>query len=365
MKVLIIAYGMKDYWTTLAMGLSKKCELHILTSKRAKENILVETLRKKYNVKMHYTSDFPFNFDFYKKILKIQPNIVHLTGGWPKNKTFIHILENLSRIPIVTTIHQPSIKRGQPNVKGYPEYVVKKFRIKNTYNFSGGIIFTSKKEMQKHMKKVRGLSFAIPLGAYTIRTLLTSKSSKEEKNTIIFFGNFTESYKGFKGLRYLIKAEPKIKREIPNLNIIVAGKGNFGKFSDIIKNKKSFEIHDEFIPQRKVSKLFGRVKICIMPYISKYTAKSGVLSTAYAFNKPVISSNVGSLNETINNNKTGILVEPENPNMLANEIIKLLKNKNKLKKMKKYVKKKVNNELSPEVIGEKTISAYIKTINND
>ena len=47
---------------------------------------------------------------------------------------------------------------------------------------------------------------------------------------------------------------------------------------------------------------------------------------SFAFNKPVISTNSHGIPFTVQNNKNGILVEPENPEKLSNAIIRLLDN---------------------------------------
>ena len=47
---------------------------------------------------------------------------------------------------------------------------------------------------------------------------------------------------------------------------------------------------------------------------------------SFAFKKPVISTNSHGIPFTVQHNKTGILVEPENSDQLAEAIIKLLNN---------------------------------------
>ena len=54
---------------------------------------------------------------------------------------------------------------------------------------------------------------------------------------------------------------------------------------------------------------------------------------AAACGRPSITTNVPGCKDAVVNNYTGILVPLKNPTMLANEIEKLLKNKNKINKM--------------------------------
>ena len=54
---------------------------------------------------------------------------------------------------------------------------------------------------------------------------------------------------------------------------------------------------------------------------------------AAACGRPSITTNVPGCKDAVVNNYTGILVPLKNSNMLANEIKKLLNNKNKINKM--------------------------------
>jgi len=50
-----------------------------------------------------------------------------------------------------------------------------------------------------------------------------------------------------------------------------------------------------------------------------------------ALGLPVISTNVGGMPFLIDNNNTGVLVEPENKEVFISQIIKLIKNPNETK----------------------------------
>ena len=70
------------------------------------------------------------------------------------------------------------------------------------------------------------------MGDFSFYTKWTSQLP-EETNSILFFGLIRD----YKGLEYLISAVPIIVSKIPNLNVIVAGSGDFSKYESIIKDK--------------------------------------------------------------------------------------------------------------------------------
>jgi glycosyltransferase involved in cell wall biosynthesis len=60
----------------------------------------------------------------------------------------------------------------------------------------------------------------------------------------------------------------------------------------------------------------------VLPYVE--ASQSGVVPTAYGFKKPIIATNVGSIDEIVDDGKTGLIVPCQDPRALAEAIIKLL-----------------------------------------
>jgi glycosyltransferase involved in cell wall biosynthesis len=60
------------------------------------------------------------------------------------------------------------------------------------------------------------------------------------------------------------------------------------------------------------------------PYIR--ATQSGVAHLAFTFGRPVVATAVGDLPEVIQDDVTGLLVEPDDAEGLANAIVKLLRN---------------------------------------
>ncbi|MFA3783653.1 glycosyltransferase [Melioribacteraceae bacterium 4301-Me] len=142
---------------------------------------------------------------------------------------------------------------------------------------------------------------------------------KSEKN-ILFFG-FIRKYKG---LDILLKAVALLKDKI-DLNLIVAGEfyEDENKYLSLIKQldiEKKVTLHNDFIPTADVKYYFSAADVVVLPY--KDATQSGIVQIANNFNKPVIATKVGGLTEMIEDGKTGFLIEKENPEQLADTIIR-------------------------------------------
>ncbi len=197
----------------------------------------------------------------------------------------------------------------------------------------------------------------IPHGALSFYTKFITKPIPEEKYTVLFFGRIWE----YKGLRYLIEAEPLITQVIPELKIIIAGKGeDLKKYEGMMVHKDKFVIYNEYISNEKIAELFQQATVIVLPYIE--ASQSGVISMAYSFGKPVVATTVGSILEVVYEGITGFLVPPRDYKKLAKAIIQILQDENLRKEMGKNSFKMTQGKLAWRTIANQTLRAYQKAI---
>lgn len=141
------------------------------------------------------------------------------------------------------------------------------------------------------------------------------KIPKDKKN-ILFFG-FIRDYKG---LDILLEAFRNLD---DTYQLIIAGEnyGSFEKYQNIIDqlpNKHSVYSHIRYINDSEVPVFFGAADVVCLPYRS--ATQSGITAIAFHFEKPVIATNVGGLKETIDNEKTGLIVDEPKPDAITKAI---------------------------------------------
>jgi glycosyltransferase involved in cell wall biosynthesis len=73
-------------------------------------------------------------------------------------------------------------------------------------------------------------------------------------------------------------------------------------------------------------------------------------------------TDVGSIPEVVEDDKTGYIVPPKNSMKLAEAIMKLLNNREKRKAMGEWAYQKMKNELSWDKISDKTVKVYKEVI---
>ena len=85
---------------------------------------------------------------------------------------------------------------------------------------------------------------------------------------------------------------------------------------------------DHYVANEKVALHFSAADVVVLPYVS--ATQSGIIQIAYGLNKPVISTRVGGIPEAVLDGQTGFLVEPENPDALADAILKFYQKRDEI-----------------------------------
>jgi glycosyltransferase involved in cell wall biosynthesis len=151
------------------------------------------------------------------------------------------------------------------------------------------------------------------------------KLNVTNKNILLFFGFIRE----YKGLDVLLRAVALLKDKL-DFTLVVAGEfySNEAKYTSLVDElglQNTVAFFSNFIPTNEVKYYFSACNVVVLPY--KSATQSGIVQIANNFDKPMISTNIGGLPEIIADGKTGYLVEKENPQELANSILKYFNEK--------------------------------------
>ena len=126
------------------------------------------------------------------------------------------------------------------------------------------------------------------------------------KKQLLFFG-FIREYKGLDILLNSLKNLPE------DYELIIAGEiyGSFKKYQDIIDSanlNSRVHLFNKYIAHGEVATYFSAADVCILPY--KGATQSGITAIAHHFDVPIIATDVGGLKETVEHERTGLIVQP-------------------------------------------------------
>jgi glycosyltransferase involved in cell wall biosynthesis len=197
----------------------------------------------------------------------------------------------------------------------------------------------------------------IPYGPLEIYKAWANSLLHEENNNILFFGRISL----YKGIEYLIRAVPIIKEKFPDVKVILAGENSYYFNIENLKKDNTYQIINRYIPNRELVELIQKSTLIACPYTD--ATQSGVIMTVYAFNKPIVATNVGGIPEVVEDNITGRLVPARNSQELAEAIIDLLTNPEKRRHMAGNIKAKFSSpEFNWDNIAQRTIEVYKKAV---
>jgi glycosyltransferase involved in cell wall biosynthesis len=173
------------------------------------------------------------------------------------------------------------------------------------------------------------------------------------KNNFLFFGRIVD----YKWLDLLLDSLEQIKKEIPNFRLTIAWPWSLENYKNQIeKFKENISVYNFSIDAKDNYKYFETCEFVVLPY--KDATWSGVVPAAYAFYKSVIVTNVWELANAVENWKTWIILEEKSIAELAESIIFMLKNKEKVIEMWKEGRKYSESVLGWKGVVEK---CYFKT----
>ncbi|MDR0912505.1 MAG: glycosyltransferase family 4 protein [Methanobrevibacter sp.] len=146
--------------------------------------------------------------------------------------------------------------------------------------------------------------------------------------TIIFVGNLVK----VKNLFNLLKAKKLMKNDA---NLLIVGDGQLSTKLKEFTSKNNIKNVIFTGSRNDVDKILPMIDLLVLPSISESFGL--VILEALACGKPVIGSNIGGIREIITED-VGILIDPNNPQEIANAIDLILNNKNLREKFKKHAR---------------------------
>ncbi len=140
--------------------------------------------------------------------------------------------------------------------------------------------------------------------------------------TVLYVGRFDER----KGLPVLLRAMPRVVAAVPSVRLFAVGSGLLEAECRGLARELNITDHVVFTGRAGSEELPGYYAGCTV-YVSPALggeAMGIVLVEALACGRPVIASNIPGYNEVLQDNVNGILVPPNQPEPLADAVIRVL-----------------------------------------
>lgn len=295
---------------------------------------------------------------FWIKILrclkKIEPDVIHIQAFGFETPVFLLIKKLLKK---------PCVIWGQGS-DVYVQWMFKEPISKIVFKKADAIIALTD-DMKNEMKKIYDRDIdVLPNGIDLCKVKCLSKQDvrdelgiKRDRKIILFAG----ALHPIKGLAYLIEAITYIKDK--NKQLILVGDGDERIQLEELVKKLKLEKYVTFIgkvPYNEVFKYMVASNIFVLSSLSE--GLPNVILEAMASGLPIVSTRVGGIPEIIKVGENGFLVEPKNPQQIAEKINLFLEDNKLREKISKNNKQKAK-EFSWESVIERLEKIYFRVIN--
>jgi glycosyltransferase involved in cell wall biosynthesis len=364
MKVALLHFCFEDYTIELANSLSKHVDLtivqpeHVFNTCRAALDPKIRTISFQ-KPRMRDPRNISSMFTMMQIIKDIQPDVLHVQET---NDPWYDLTLMMNKMPpLVTTVHDVFRHPGDKQSVFGADYT----RRIAFYRSQQIIIHAN------HLKNATIEHFNVPaqklnviphgeLGSLYQRLVKSQDLVIREPYTLLFMGRIWP----YKGLKYLIEAIPLVAESVPEVKLIIAGRGeNIEQYFSQGDDRSRYQILNRFIESDEIVRLFKQSTLSILPYIE--ASQSGVAALAYGMGTPVIASDVGGLSELVRHEADGLLVPPGNVRALADAIIRLLKDRSLQERMRQALLTRCQEDLNWSNIAKQTLEVYHQTIKTE
>lgn len=286
-------------------------------------------------------------FRYFLRIIlveKFYPNIIHIhffpAGEWAA------FFAKLFRIKTIVTEHWTALI-------GYPVISSKRFdNARHVYEKASFVLPVSThlgKGILENTSANISQKMEIIHNCVDISLFHLSSSHFTSTNRIISVARLEEQ----KDIPTMLKAFQLVKQKIPNATLRIIGGGNSSPFIDLSK-KLDIVNHVEFLgakPKSFIAQQMAESNLFILSSISENSPC--VIGEAQCCGLPIVATDVGGVKELI---LSGAVVPPQQPERLASEIIKQLRQPfDRISLIQQAAKK-----FSSDAIGQQLVNIYKK-----
>ncbi|MGC8906044.1 MAG: glycosyltransferase family 4 protein [Desulfomonilaceae bacterium] len=360
MKVSIVNFygkgGMLYYAVALANALAAKCDVTLALPRKPQrayrgissgvrllEVMVPEDFTRRNIMKTPlYAALYPM---LVAQIRGERPDIVHFTN---ENIWLVGLLPFLNRQRLVWTLHDPIPHLGDSLRKKISTRILGRCSARIFVHYQYNLAMAAQNGFEA--KKL----VAIPHGAYDFYEKYL-KPGVQQRRMFLFWGRI----RPYKGIDTLIHAAKFLPQDV---EIVIAGEGA-GKYRDAAGDDGRIVLMDKFLADEEIAELCQQSMAVVTPYVE--ATQSGIVSVAYACSRPVIATKVGALPEQVEDHRTGLLVEPQNPRELADAMMKILENPSWAQSMGAAGYRKNKTDMSWESVAHTVYSVYEEIVGLD
>lgn len=287
-------------------------------------------------------------------------DIIHTHIPTPWSADWSAFYSNSKKKPLVVTYHNDIIGQGLASLVAH---IYNSVGLNYVLKTAAKIIITQPGYLQSssHLAKYRDKIEVIPNGVDVEKFQPIQASDNEDKSTIFFLSVLDEFHK-YKGLDYLLEALKIVKNNVPDVKLIVGGKGvlldHYQEMAASLGLKDNVEFAG-FIPDEEIADYYSQASVFVLPSISSLQEGFGIVALeALACQTPVVTTDIVGVAHDLKQIKGGIVIPPRDTHKLADAITQILSDAQMQKEMGQRGRKLVQEKYTWKVVASSMEKVY-------
>ncbi len=297
-----------------------------------------------YTLPVHKKSPFAL-FHSVKALVKIvrkeSIDVMHARSRVPALIAFL--ASRRTQVPFITTCHGFYSKHFLSRMMGWGKIVIVASHI---------IGKRMRDDFSVPHHKIRFIPRGVNLEEFKLRP-----SDALNPPIIGLIGRLTP----IKGHPLFLKAMARVTRVFPGVKVQIIGdtdKPQYREELSALARRLGLGHCVEFLGTRyDIPQLLSQMSVLAAPSVGE-EAFGRVVIEAGACGVPVVATQIGGLVDIIENGKEGLLVPPDDPRLLAEALIRLLKDREFAMQCAANLRKKVEKEYTLDLMFERTLEVY-------
>ncbi len=363
LKVLLIGAEPVDYTIAFANGVAQHARTTLVVPAAR-----FETLQHWFDPALDLRLvDWPRhrslkNPRFLLRLLRLvrqeKPDVVHLLSN---TSLWLNLaMPFLRRVPLITTIHDVTRHPGDRETAALPGWAPRLMvrQSPDVVVHGPGLARQARAEFGKRIGRVHVLQHPAILRYAELAAQQGIRRPETARGfTVLMFGRLF----AYKGLGLLLQAEALLGARIPDLRIVIAGRGDDPAAQRALMGDPArYDLRRRFIPDQEVAELFTAADLVVLPYTE--ASQSGVLALAGAFGCPVVATDVGELRGTIEGAAMGLIVPQGDPAALAEALVTLAADPGRRRQMGVAARRWAQGGVAPASVGAEAVVLYNRVL---
>ncbi len=259
----------------------------------------------------------------YRALKKFKPDLLHLHTWNPMANKYALLAAKFLHIPVLNTQHDPFILN-------FPKSIYQKWSVQNSEQIvcishhNAELLKKAFPQFQERIVVIHNglrLPQQTALSSRELEILKQDLDLPQMSKIILSVGTLHPR----KGYLDLLKAFSRVSKEHQDWYLIIAGEGpQKAEITEMINQNQLSDKVRLLGYRNDLGKIYQLAEIFVLA--SHQEAFGLVIVEALHAGKAIIATKAGGVPEIIENGENGILVEPKNPDLLAQKLISLIQN---------------------------------------